>query len=333
MNKVLLCYYISALKLKLPVTYLNNIDCLKITLGRHHYLLNGVTPTLNNNASSIYLTKNKYKLNRLLLNAGFPVPKVVYIHRSHLAGACWIKSIQELTFPVLVNPMLNMPDSREVICNIQTPEHLFSYIKEHPAAHFFIQMAAFQPGYKAYRILTLKGRVLGVVQCIAQNIVGDAENTIEDLISKQHQNNSETLKSDESIKNHIENQGLSFKSIPENGVVVPLRYEVSRALGGYIVSCGTNIHPQNAKLLSQAANLIGLDLVGFDLLCNDITKPLIYQKWTLAEVTYAPDLTLHEFPDEGAAINVCKKILMKLVCKHPFTYCYHRFKSARALNG
>ncbi len=237
--------------------------------------------------------------------------------------------LDSLKFPVVIKPTLNSHSGEGVICSIKKHDQLLDNLSKSFKSYPLIQIEEFYQGLKEYRVLILKNRILGVVERIAAQVVGDGTHTISELIVAHNHSlapiqcailvNTECLLC-------LADQGFILEDIPPRAKIIRLHYPVNRALGGTSVSLGKKINPENANYLCQAANSTGLDLVGIDLLCEDINLSFSETKWIIIEANFAPGISIHEYPDEGKPMNVSKKILSQLIFQHPLAYIFHRIK-------
>jgi cyanophycin synthetase len=323
MNKNLKTYYETAKKLKLAVTYLNTMQCLRIRLGKKNYYFMGpITPM--NSSSSMFIAKNKHRLLQLLKKSGFPVPNHIAVSKESNWQELLPPHLEDLKFPVVIKPTLDTHSGEGVVCSIKTPDQLFDYLQKNFEIYSHLQIEEFHQGLKEYRVLILKNRIIAVAERRAAQIVGDGKSTIEELIARK-------LTITYAIKVNAEcliclgDQGLSLESVVPAGKIIRLHYPVNRSLGGTCISLGKKMLAENANYLGQAARITGLDLVGIDLLCEDINLPFSETKWIIIEANLGPAINAHELPDEGKPMKVSKQILRQLIFQHPFAYMFHRF--------
>ena len=330
MDKNIALIYDGARALGLPVTYFPNINYLNIHLGRkHYYFCRTVTPI--NEGASIFIAKNKFRLNKLLEGSGFPVPKAVALSADNIAQQPLSELIRGLQFPLVAKPMNETGRGYSVLCNINDITVLAEQVDRVLKTHRYVQVEEFHQHLKEYRVLVLKNRVIGVVERFAASVIGDGEHSIEELIEISNRERDKLARTltisplviDEEYLLCLNEQNLSLQSIPSKGAEIRLCYTVNTGRGGDIFSHGKKIHPQNAKYLCDAARVAGLAYVGFDVLCEDINLPFGQTKWLIIEANFNPDLTIHEIPHRGKRVSVVKKILRQLIYRHPLSYVYH----------
>lgn len=330
MDKMIRLIYKAAQELHLPFTFIDEINTLKISLGRKNYYFLFTIPPLNNPAS-IAIAGNKYALNQLLHQQGFPVPKAISI--SHEEWSCRPLSelIEGMKFPLVAKPMVKGMRGKDVLCNIKNLETLSDYFTRMIDKHPFIQVEEFHANFKEYRVLILKNKVIGVVERFAATITGDGEHTVEELIAQKNEHRAllslemthAPLVYDEEYRLCLEEQGMNLQSIIPQDKKIRLCYTVNLGRGGDIYSHGKEIHPYNKRILSRLMKSIGLTYAGLDILCEDIHVAFGQNNWFIIEANSFPDLTLHEIPQQGKRASVAKNILTELIYCHPFSYLYH----------
>ncbi len=323
-------FYKGAKKLGLPIKYLPDLGYLDIFIGRKHYYFLLSSIPLNEGAS-VYICKNKFLANQLLLNGGFPVPLAVAFSQADFSRQALHDLIKSLRFPLVAKPMKNSAQGNNVLCNIKDIFVLEEQVCRIFKGHSHVQIEEFHHGLKEYRVLVLKNRVLGVVERFAASITGDGVHSIKELMAISNEQRAgmsvsltiSPLVYDEEYKQCIEEQGLSLQSIIPKGIRIQLCHTVNTGRGGDIVSLGKKIHPKNAILLCKALRVTGLLYGGFDILCEDINQPFSQTKWLIIEINHNPDTTIHEVPCQGIKVSVINKILWQLIFRHPFAYLSH----------
>ena len=65
-------------------------------------------------------------------------------------------------------------------------------------------------------------------------------------------------------------------------------------------------------MFEEMAKVLQASVVGIDVLCKDITKPLDKKDYAVIEVNASPGIRMHHYPSKGKSINVAKKILEAL---------------------
>jgi len=329
MHKLNTPFYDAASKLGLQCTNISHLDLLKISLGGKNYYIKSVWLPLNNSAS-VTIALNKYAMNRLLHDKGFPVSKAIKISREQWSSQPLSELLHGIKFPLVAKPMRNTGRGQDVQCNIKDLTVLSDYFNRMITKYPMIHIEEFQTGLKEYRVTILKNKVVGVVERHAPSVVGDGIHSIHELINIKNAarktlsrvTTHEPLVYDEEYRLCLEEQGLNRESIIPEGEKVQLCYTVNLGRGGDIFSLGTEIHPQNKRILCRLVREVGLDYSGLDILCEDILQPFTQGKWFVIEANYSSDTTLHTAPAQGKKAALAEAILMHIVRRHPFSYLY-----------
>ncbi|WP_302409076.1 cyanophycin synthetase family protein [Comamonas kerstersii] len=78
------------------------------------------------------------------------------------------------------------------------------------------------------------------------------------------------------------------------------------------VDCTDDVHPEVAYMAALSAKVVGLDIAGVDLVCQDISKPLEAQGGAILEVNGGPGLLMHLKPSVGVVRPVGQAIVEHL---------------------
>lgn len=327
MDKNIRIYAETAHALGLPAFFQPELNVLTIKLGRRSYFFHAAITPFNKGAS-IYLAKHKYLANHLLDAAGFPVPKAALFLATTFNRERLLQKLEHFNFPLVAKPAQDTVRGRDVLCNIKDMETLYHYLQEQLKTHKSMQVEEFHQGLKEYRVLVFKNRVIGVVERFAARVVGDGQHTIAQLI--EHANVARDKLSekltisplvvDQEYQQCLKEQNLSLESIPKAGQIIQLCHTVNTGRGGDIWSHGKTILPNNARLLVKAAKTLGLEFVGFDVLCEDINRSFENSTWFILEGNFNPNITIHEIPHRGTPSHVTRIVLKALIKRHPFAY-------------
>src|SRR3546814_10595678 len=79
-------------------------------------------------------------------------------------------------------------------------------------------------------------------------------------------------------------QNYEADSIPEKGVQVTLRNNANLSTGGTATDVTDHVHPELAATAVAAAQMVGLDVCGIDLVSENVYEPLDKQGGCIVEV-------------------------------------------------
>ncbi len=243
---------------------------------------------------------NKHMTKSLLKSCGIPVPEGEVVHS---ADEAW-EAAQEIGVPVVVKPR-DGNRGRGVMLNLSTREEIESAYAVALAEDIDVIVERYIIGHE-HRVLVVGGQVVAVARGESAWVTADGRSTIDQLVDAQINSDPrrgnadihplETLhpKTNSVIQANLQRQGLTPDDVPEAG-----RRVLIAANGNHAIDCTDRIHPDIAHLCTLAARVVGLDIAGIDLVCADISQPLVSQGGAVVEVNAGPSLLMHLRPAEG----------------------------------
>jgi len=97
--------------------------------------------------------------------------------------------------------------------------------------------------------------------------------------------------------------------VPPRGTRVILRNNANLSTGGTATDVTDDVHPELAASAVAAAQTVGLDICGIDIVCDTMLKPLEEQSGGVVEVNAAPGLRMHLDPSYGKGRAVGEAIV------------------------
>jgi cyanophycin synthetase len=257
---------------------------------------------------------NKDLTNRLVRSAGLPVPRSLRVKDENGAVA----AAREIGYPVVLKP-LDGNHGRGVGVNLQDEAAVRSHYplasgETHTGT---ILVEKFIPG-NTYRILVVDGHAVAVTEEVPAHVIGDGSHTLRQLVKitnadPRRGHGSENLlvriRLDDTALALARTQGYGPDDIPPQGTHVQLARTAHISLGGISVDHTDEVHPYNAMIAEQAAQVIGLKVAGIDLLAPDIAKSVQETGGAICEVNAGPGLGLHIEPVEGKPRDVARPIV------------------------
>lgn len=338
LSKSVVLYYHAAQALGLKPELLLDIGFrgFRIVLAGQAYYFQGSETPFNNQVSSI-LAKNKYCLNQLLSKAGLPVPKARSVAGVEYHSE-WVDQIAtELKFPVVAKPTNISGLGKLVVCNIQTTDQLKAYLQKCFASNKIEVMSVEEMhcNLKEYRVTVFFGEVKGIAERIGAQITGDGLSTIEELINAYNKKSEQaTLASDypvgfikvtdvELLQN-LQSMGLCLQDKLEKNKKIQLINTCNVTRGGKAWPIDKNkIHPLNAALLKKAAQVLELNMVGFDLLCEDISIPFpSSSRGVILEANENPAASIMELDKTPMKESYSYQIMKKFKQRHPLAFLW-----------
>ena len=247
-----------------------------------------------NIASDKDLTKS------LLQACGVPVPEGVSVSS---ADEAW-EAAQDMDAPVVVKPS-DGNHGRGVTLDLTTEADVRAAYELADKHGSEVLVERYVRGNE-HRLLVVGGQVVAAARGESAWITGDGHSTVVQLIDSQinsdprrgvteaHPLNRLDITEDEVICLDLQRQGLS----PDAVVAAGRRVLVQRN-GNVAIDCTDDLHPDVAHQVSLAARVVGLDIAGVDLVCEDIGQPLEPQGGAIVEVNAGPGLLMHLKPAVG----------------------------------
>lgn len=175
-----------------------------------------------------------------------------------------------------------------------------------------------------YRLLVIDGKLEIATKRIPANVTGDGKKTIKELIEETNMdprrdilNPTHVLKPivfDEPLHKYLKEQKLSLSDIPAKDRVIFIRKEASMSRGGITEDFTDQVNPQIKYIAETMAKTLRAFILGVDILCKDISKPLGKENGSIIECNTMPEAYLNAFPTIGKQRKgIGEKIIQSLV--------------------
>jgi cyanophycin synthetase len=261
------------------------------------------------------IASDKDLTKTLLASCGVPVPEGSVVRS---AIEAW-EEAQDIGLPVALKP-IDGNHGRGVSLNLMTEAdvHTAYAIAAEEGDSSAVLVERYVPGNE-HRLLVVGAKVVAAAKGESLFVTGDGKSNVIELCNSQINtdprrgaseeyplNPVEPDQSDE-IKLDLQRQGLTPDSIPQAGQKVLIQ------LNGNVADDVTDeVHPDVAYVAALAARVVGLDIAGIDLVCEDISRPLQEQRGAIIEVNSSPGLLAHIKPATGTPREVGKAIVEHL---------------------
>lgn len=267
------------------------------------------TDTTSAIAESIAQDKDLTK--SLLLAAGVPVP--IGRPAKNLEDA-WQIALS-IGLPIVVKPQ-DGNQGKGVTVNIVERE-LFNQAYETAARYGEVLVEKFLPG-SDYRLLVVGNKLIAAARREPPLVVGDGIHTVKELVDQVnadprrgdgHSTSLTKIKFDVIAIARLKLQDMEPNSVPEKGRRIILRNNANLSTGGTATDVTDDVHAEVAARVVVAAQMVGVDVCGVDVVCESVLKPLEEQNGGIVEVNAAPGLRMHISPSFGKGRNVGKAII------------------------
>lgn len=298
----------------IPVVRLDQESLLLLGQGKQqHRLQTAMTDRTSHVAEGI--ARDKQLTKRLLARIGIPVPDGRLVRDANDA----VRAASEIGAPVVVKPR-NSDFGNGVTLNLTDPVRIRSAYQQARVFSSDAIVERFLPG-DWHRLLVVGREMVAAVRCLAPRIVGDGQRTIAALIEQRNSEIGLVQDGPFSVEPlHIGaielavlyRQGFGLDSTPALGQAVFVRDDAKLSQGAMQHDITDQVHPEVARLAIDAAEVIGLDIAGVDMVCTDIKRPMKEQHIAVLEVNAEPSIMLHLAPLSVPARPVAEAIVKML---------------------
>ena len=254
------------------------------------------------------IADDKEWTKQILGEAGVPVPKgtICYSWEEALEAADWIG------WPVVTKP-LSGNHGRGVTTDIASEADLRSGYDAAVARLREGSDGVIVESYikgEDHRILVIGGKLVAAARRRPAHVMGDGTRTIQELIDREntdprrgvgHENLLTQIHVDEQTHRMLEQAGLSLDTVLPDGEIAFLKSTANISTGGTATDLTDEVHPEVKFAMERVGRLVGLDVIGIDLLAETLSEPLETQSAGVVEVNAGPGFRMHMAPKIGRA--------------------------------
>ncbi|QSB04811.1 acylphosphatase [Natronoglycomyces albus] len=266
-------------------------------------------------ASGVSLSICTYKeaTRRLLERVDVPVPRGRVFAAGEFEKA--LDYADRIGYPVVCKPVAGLRGIG-VIANIGSREELVRAFELYSKSQlgdddFVIEQHV---AGEDYRIVVIGGEVVAAVVREAAAVTGDGIHTVIDLAEYKNRLRklnphlrSRPIVFSDAMKFQLEQQGLTFGSIPDKGQVVTLANSANLSQGGDSFEVAHELHPSIVETAIKAVDAVpGLGFCGLDMLIEDHKKPISQQQATVIELNAHAAIGSAQYPMWGVPTPVAK---------------------------
>ncbi len=223
---------------------------------------------------------------------------------------------QEVGLPVVVKPQ-DGNQGKGISVNLTSEEQVRKAYRVAIEFRDDIMVEKYLPGHD-WRLLVIGDKLIAAARRDPPLVIGDGKHTVRELVdivnsdprrSDGHATSLTKIRFDEIAIARLAEQGYTAETVPQRGARVILRNNANLSTGGTATDVTDDVHPDLAAAAVAAAQTVGLDIAGIDVVCDTILKPLEDQGGGIVEVNAAPGLRMHLDPSFGKGRDVGKAIV------------------------
>ena len=258
------------------------------------------------------IAQDKELTKQLLHAAGVAVPMGRPVKDADDAWA----AAQEIGGAVVVKPQ-DGNQGKGITVNISTREEVMAAYAAARDHRRDVLVERYLPG-RDYRFLVIGKTLVAAARREPPQVFGDGVHTVRELVEQVnadprrgigHESSLTRIRFDDIALAQLAKQGLNAESVPGQGERVVLRNNANLSTGGSATDVTDDVHPELAACAITAAQTIGLDIAGIDVVCESVQMPLEAQGGGIVEVNAAPGLRMHLTPSFGKGRAVGEAII------------------------
>ena len=297
----------------IPFIRLNDQSLVQLGYGVNQQRIQATT-TNKTNQISTEIASNKAATKKLLGEMGVPVPKGFRIRREDEVA----ETVKSIGFPVVLKP-LDGNHGRGATIGIETVKDAVTafHVAQSQSRSKWVIVEKMLVG-EDFRALVVDNKLVAIAERTPAHVVGDGVNAIQHLIDKTnedprrgygHENVLTLIEIDESSEKLLAAKNYTLETVLPVGEVLYLKTTANLSTGGTAIDRTDEAHPENVFLFERIAKIIGLDIIGIDVIAPNITDPLNENGGGIIEVNAAPGFRMHLAPSSGIGRNVAEYVV------------------------
>ncbi|MDX1711933.1 MAG: cyanophycin synthetase [Rhodovibrionaceae bacterium] len=258
------------------------------------------------------IADDKSWTKQILGDAGIPVPQgqICYSFEEALEAAEYIG------YPLATKPLIGN-HGRGVSTNITNETELREAYDAAYARNETVVVEQYIKG-EDHRLLVIDGKLVAAARRRPAHVIGDGKSTLQELIDEEnrdprrgvgHENLLTQIHVDHQTERLISQANLTMDSVIPEGEIVYLKSTANLSTGGTATDLTDDVHPEVKYAAERIGRLIGLDIIGIDLLAETLTRPLEEQSAGVVEVNAGPGFRMHISPTHGQGRDVGQHVL------------------------
>ena len=215
----------------------------------------------------------------------------------------------KLPKPIIVKPRVGSR-GRHTITNIHTLKQLHEGIDTVLQICPYLIVEEHLKG-NVCRATFVNGVLAGFYKGQSPTLIGDGKKTILELIKDLDSGRRDRvlpIRIGKELHDHISRSDFTIDDVLPVGVSLSLTHRIGRLFGGKTIEMIDDLHPSFIPILTKAAKIVGLSVVGFDCIIPDPSKEEVSQKWGIIECNSLPFIDLHYYALEGKPRNIAGMI-------------------------
>jgi cyanophycin synthetase len=273
--------------------------------------------TAIDNPVTLAVMHNKPLTHGILKAQGLPVPRHACFTLKQMQPA--LRFLAGIDVDCVVKPASGTGGGRGVTTGVRTRWHLAGAAAA-AAVYGDDLMIEEQLEGENYRLLYLDGELVDAFIRRSPSVVGDGKSNIRTLAERANDERGRNgvklsqamLTIDLDMKRTLAKRGLSLRSVPAAGTVVPLKTVINENRGAENETVTHLLSRSIVQDGARAVRALGAQFAGIDLVTRDISTSLADAGGAIIEVNGTPNLYYHYHKHDGPA-PVASLLLRRLL--------------------
>ncbi|NBG89593.1 cyanophycin synthetase [Isachenkonia alkalipeptolytica] len=266
----------------------------------------------NTSALGVEIADDKESTKKLLSSMGIPIPEGLSVETVEEA----LQAADEIGYPVVVKPLVGN-HGRGITVNITNREELKLAFEIADKICETSLVEKYLEGFD-YRILVIDGKFVAAALREPAYVIGNGTSSIGDLIDEinkdpdrgiGHEKSLTRIKIDYMTERLLAVRKLSVNSIPADGEKIYIKSTANISAGGTALDVTENVHPLNRLMAERISRIVGLNVIGIDLIADTLAKPFQRESSGVVEVNAAPGFRMHLNPTTGTPRNIAANVI------------------------
>ena len=289
----------------IPVIFLEDGSFFQLGYGKQGRRIRA-TVTEHTSCNAVELSRDKKLTKQFLQNVRLPVPEGRVVESFSELRDAWLDLGEIVVKPVDGHQgkgvTVGVADENELW-------HAFRHARQYSEQ---ILVEKRLSGHHL-RVLVVGGKAGAAAERFPPAVTGDGMHSIVELVEainrdkrrgKGHERELTRIALDELAQAELRQQGLGTQDVPPAGVVVRLGQSANLSRGGTAADVTDRVHPRILEDCCRAAEQIGLDVAGVDVIAPRLDAPLQETGGAIIEVNAAPGIRMHCCPSSGKRRDV-----------------------------
>lgn len=300
-----------AKKRNIPYIRINDQSHVQLGYGQYQRRIQA-TMMDSTSALGVEIADDKERSKNILRSMGIPVPIGHSVDDLEEAK----KVAERIGYPVVVKPTVGN-HGRGITTDIGDEGELGRAYDIARKVYREVIIEKHLQGFD-YRLLVIDGKLAAAALREPAYVLGDGSSTVSELIEEVnrdpsrgfgHEKNLTRINIDYMTERLLKMKGLTLETVLPRGEKVFIKSTANLSAGGKAIDVTDMVHPMIRSMAERISKIIGLNVMGIDLISPTVSEPLNEDHSGVIEINAAPGFRMHLNPSEGKPRNVAENVI------------------------